>query len=91
MATEEKFPTLRDLRDGLTRLIDAGLGDLPTQVLVVPASTLACVARYLVPELGQNHRPKMIEFEPVEGRLGALIYTTDFDNGRATLPPLGTQ
>lgn len=36
MATEDKFPTLRDLRDGLTRLIDEGLGDLAAQIIIVP-------------------------------------------------------
>jgi hypothetical protein len=42
---ESEFPTIRDLRDGLTRLIDGGFGDLPVQIVIVPSSTMEALAR----------------------------------------------
>lgn len=42
---ESEFSTIRDLRDGLSRLVDGGLGDLPVQVLIVPRSTMEAIAR----------------------------------------------
>lgn len=42
---ESQFPTIADARDVLQRLVDKGLGELPVQVLVVPASTLALLAK----------------------------------------------
>jgi len=42
---ENEYPTIQDLRDRLSDLIDQGLGELPVQVLVVPDSTLQAIAR----------------------------------------------
>lgn len=74
---ESEFPTILDLRDGLSRLIEAGLGDLPVQVLVVPDSTMQAIAR----DGGHTgSRPAlMIELDAVEGsaRLPATIMSTD--------------
>lgn len=38
MATEDKFPTIRDVRDRLSELVERGLGDLPAQIVIVPPS-----------------------------------------------------
>lgn len=43
--TENEFPTICDLRDRLTELVEKGLGELPVQILVVPDSTLQAIAR----------------------------------------------
>jgi hypothetical protein len=42
---ENEFPTIRDLRDRLSELVDRGLGDHPVQVVVVPDSTMQAIAR----------------------------------------------
>ena len=42
---ENQFPTIRDVRDRLSELVDKGFGDHPCQVLVVPDSTLQAIAR----------------------------------------------
>ena len=42
---ESEFPTIKQLRDCLSELIDQGLGGLPVQILVVPDSTLQVIAR----------------------------------------------
>lgn len=41
---ENEFPTIRDVRDRLTELVDQGLGDHPAQVLIVPDSTMQAIA-----------------------------------------------
>lgn len=43
--SESSFPTIIDARDVLQQLIDKGFGELPMQVVVVPASTLATLAK----------------------------------------------
>lgn len=42
---ESEFPTIADLRDRLSELVERGLGELPVQILVVPDSTLQAIAR----------------------------------------------
>lgn len=41
---ENEFPTIRNARAALAKLIEDGLGDLPVQLLVVPDSTLQAIA-----------------------------------------------
>lgn len=41
---ESKFPTIRDVRDQLTTLVERGLGQLPAQIVVVPDSTIQAIA-----------------------------------------------
>lgn len=79
-ANEHKFPTIRDLRDALSRLCDLGLGDLPTQVTVVPASTIFAVARATAPAEMANHTkpPLMIELMNDTGRMAPVIISADY-------------
>lgn len=42
---ESEFPTIEDGRDVLQKLVDKGFGKLPMQVVIVPASTLAALAK----------------------------------------------
>ena len=84
MATEDKFPTLRDLRDGLSRLIDEGMGDLAAQIIIVPDSTLQAVAKVTgAPGWNaQTDKAKLIEFDGVDGRLPMMMLTADYVNGK---------
>lgn len=83
MASENNFPTIRDLRDTLSELVGLGLGDLPTQLVIVPDSTLQAIARVAAP-LGYVHDKAalMVEFEGVDGRMPVVIYSTDRAQGR---------
>jgi hypothetical protein len=88
MATEDKFPTVRDLRDALSRLCDLGLGEMPTQVTIVPASTMIAVARALDHEavVTAGKPPLMIEFGSKSDGLGAVLVSVDYLLGKATTP-----
>ncbi len=77
---ESDFPTIRDLRDGLARLVDAGLGDLPVQVIIAPDSTMQAIARATVP--GHSVPAILMEFDAVGGRLPMTMVTTDRWSGR---------
>lgn len=61
MGNTSNFPTLRDLRDRLSELIenDRAIGDLPVQVLVVPDQTLQEIGRLLRP--GHDRAAMMID------------------------------
>ena len=87
MATENMFPTLRDVRDKLSELVEQGLGDHPAQIVIVPDSTMQAIARVTAPP-GYNHdKPAlMVEFDGVAGRLPVIIYSTDRHSGRVTAP-----
>lgn len=74
---ESDFPTIADLYNGLRPLVEAGLGDLPVQVLIVPDSTMQAIARdagyhgvkpVLMAEL--NH-------EEGSGRIPVTVLSTD--------------
>jgi hypothetical protein len=75
--TENKFPTLRDLRDKLSQLVNMGLGDHPAQIIIVPDSTLQAVAKASVPEWANDKPALMVEFDGVDGRMPVLVYSTD--------------
>jgi hypothetical protein len=78
---ESQFPTLREMRDRLTALVSAGLGDHPVQALHVPDSTLQAIARNEAP-VALVKPALMIEFEaPEDGRLGVCIVSTDRFSG----------
>lgn len=67
MATENEFPTIADLRDCLSELIEQGFGDQPVQVLVVPDSTLQAIAASIP---GGDAKPAlMIDLTTDTGRL----------------------
>ena len=77
---ESEFATIRDLRDGLTRLVDGGLGDLPVQVVVVPTSTMEAIAR---DTQGSDYTPTkpalLIELDsPSPGRLPVTILSAGY-------------
>lgn len=75
MANEDKFPTIREYRDWLTSLVDQGLGDLPTQVLVAPGSTVQAVARILG-DVGEKPA-LMVEHQKVGG-IGPNMVAADY-------------
>lgn len=74
--SENKFPTISDLCDGLKRLVDGGLGNLPVQVLVVPDSTIQAIGR-VTPGFDPAKPALMIEFDGVDGRIGPTVLSTD--------------
>jgi hypothetical protein len=77
---ENRFPTIRDMRDKLSELVERGLGDLPVQLIIVPDSTLQAVARASMPE-GTNYNPNkpalMIEFDGVDGRIAVPMMSVE--------------
>ena len=79
MATEDKFPTIRDLRDALTLLCNLGLGELATQVTVVPASTIIAVARITGPKQMAAHgdRGRVMEREKSETEIESVRETVE--------------
>jgi len=83
MATEDRFPTIRDLRDGLSKLVEQGLGDLPLQVIIAPDSTMQAVAKVVVPEHDTSVKPALlIEFDGIDGRLPMMMVSCDRMQGR---------
>ena len=82
MASEDKFPTVRDVRDQLSALIERGFGDLPCLILVVPDSTLQAIAR------ASGNQPScgalMIEFDAKNGRLPVSLISADRLQGANT-------
>ena len=61
---ENEFPTIQDLRDGLSTLVENGFGDLPVQLVVVPDSTMQAISG-VPPEMPVL----MIDLATVDGRL----------------------
>lgn len=86
MATENTFPTISDLHMFLGGLIESGLGALPTQVTVVPDSTLQAVAKIVAGGAIPIKPALMIESGSVDGRMGAMLVSCDYltDNGMKT-------
>lgn len=88
---ESEFPTISQLRDCLTQLVDRGLGAQPVQILLVPDSTLQATARATG---GPGYNPAnpalMIELEVTDGsRLPVTIMSAERMSGRGV--PLPTQ
>jgi hypothetical protein len=80
---ESQFPTIADLRDGLSKLVDAGMGDLPVQVLVVPDSTIQAIARQ---SGGNGLKPALmiqLNYEEGSGRIPVTVISTDRMQGGA--------
>ena len=67
---ESKFPTIKDLRDTLNKLIEKGFGELSVQITVVPDSTLQAIA-FGMGNKSSDKPAIMIEFEPIGGRISA--------------------
>lgn len=81
---ENEFPTIRDLRDALNRLVDGGLGDLPVQVLIAPDSTMQAIARVAGGAAYDSNKPAiMIELDGPDGssRLPPSIVSTERMSG----------
>lgn len=75
---EHKFPTIRDVRDKLSELVELGLGDQPAQIVVVPDATLQAIARVVAPSGYKHDKPALlVEFDGIGGRMPVCIYTTD--------------
>jgi hypothetical protein len=74
--TELDLPTIRNLRDCLSALIDRGLGDLPVQIVVAPDSTMQALAR--AESQGADDEPALMIEYPREGQwLGVPFISTD--------------
>lgn len=83
MTTEDRYPTIRDIRDKLDELVAQGLGDLPAQLVIVPDSTMQALARTLAPPGYVHAKPAlMIEFDAIGGRLPVAVYSADRISGR---------
>lgn len=90
MAEEHEFPTILELRDRLSVLIEAGLGSLPIQIVIAPDSSIQAIAKVEGQQPG-DEPAIMIEF-PVDGRaFGISFITTDrltSGRGMPTLRPM---
>lgn len=86
MTTENNFPTIRDLRDQLTALVDAGFGALPVQIVVAPDSTMQVLARADGHDGGAP--ALMIEY-PREGRQIGVAFISADRLSRSGVPSLG--
>ena len=75
--SENLFPTIHDLREALSSLIDRGLGDLAVQIVVAPDSTIQSLARAFDP--GYRGKPAlMIDLtRGTDGRLPVAIISAD--------------
>lgn len=73
---ENRFPTIRDVRDRLAELVDKGLGDLPVQIVVMPDSTMQAIAKLMG---GHSDKPAlMIDLSEGDGpRLPVTLISTD--------------
>lgn len=80
---ESEFPTIQDARDVLQHLIDKGFGELPMQLVVVPPSTLAALAK---DAWHTGSKPAvMIEINARDGaEVGVLIASVDNMNAFST-------
>lgn len=77
---QNEFPTIRDVRDRLSELVERGLGDLAVQVLVVPDATMQAVARASTPpgyEYDSGKPALMIDLEGDGGRMPVSLISTD--------------
>lgn len=75
MAAENNFPTIRDLLNTLSELVEHGVGDLPIQIVVAPDSTIQALAQV---SGGDTGKPAvMIEFPRNGQALGVPFISTD--------------
>lgn len=77
MAEENEFPTIRNLRDRLSTLIEMGLGDLAVQIVVVPDSTIQSLAKHCFEQAPYAKPAIMIEFEVDARAFGISFITTE--------------
>lgn len=64
--TEDKFPTIADTVKALTELVDLGLGELPTMLVMVPDSTMQALSR--AAGHSNDAQPALIIEIPVDGK-----------------------
>lgn len=75
MASENEFPTIKELRDQLSKLVSAGLGELPFQIVVAPDSTIQALAKHYS---RQQTKPAIMVEYIVAGRpVGISFITTE--------------
>lgn len=84
---ESEFPTIQDLRDRLTELIELGLGDHPVQIVIVPATTMKAVCIATGPMPANDYRPPLMIELGVDRteRMAVTIVSTDYLNSRGDL------
>lgn len=79
--SENTFPTIADFHERLAELVKAGLGDMPVQVLIVPASTIIAITKITAPDEAHGKPALMIEFDGYSGRMGQCIVSCDYLKG----------
>lgn len=77
--SENNFPTICDVRNALTALVERGLGDLAVQIIVAPDSTMQAIARDVSGAGYDGTRPAlMIDLTRGDGgRMPVAIISTD--------------
>lgn len=76
---ENNFPTICDVRNALTELVERGLGDLAVQIIVAPDSTMQSIARTVAGPSYDGTRPAlMIDLTSgAGGRMPVAIISTE--------------
>jgi hypothetical protein len=88
MTNESKFPTIIDLQDCLSRLIERGFGELAFQIVVAPDSTMQALAQ----AEGDAGKPAlMIEYPSDGSRLGVCFISTERLSGGGGMPSRSKQ
>jgi hypothetical protein len=84
--SESDFPTIRDLREALSELIERGLGDLAVQIVVAPDSTMQALARCLEPNYSGKPALMIDVARGTDGRLPVALISTErlHGGGRST-------
>lgn len=81
---ESEFPTIADVRDRLSELVDQGFGALPTQALLVPDSTIQAIAS-AAGHPAADRPAHGIDLAADNGRMAVLIMTVDRLNAAGRL------
>jgi hypothetical protein len=77
---ESDFPTIMDLRDCLSKLVDQGLGELPIQIVVMPDTTIQALAKA---QLWDGKPATMLQYSRDGKELGVMFISTDRLSGIA--------
>lgn len=86
---ESEFPTILDLRDCLSMLIDRGLGGLAVQIVVAPDSTMQALAQAAGDDGGKP--ALMIEYSSGGQRLSVSFISTERLSGGGGMPSRSRQ
>jgi len=77
---ESDFPTIMDLRDCLSKLVDQGLGELPIQIVVMPDTTIQALAKA---QSWDGKPATMLQYSRDGKELGVMFISTDRLSGIA--------